>query len=210
MNPATLARHYDALTAWERLPLLIAAEARADEVESDRLTRSAPKQVWQAPDYWSLLEGLEGLAKLYLLYQLDGATFFWQLLGALEQGERFHDDSNRQREDQLWKMIKLVAHKIVVRADGWKLFCQELQVDGEFLLQQLPGSANLTHTEQRARLLAFSAGEAMAYLRELFERAQSAPACDLPLAPREYRLDTAADMARAMRETLNEHVHSGT
>jgi len=42
MNTASLARHYDALTPWERWPLLIAAEARADDVEHDRLAQSAP------------------------------------------------------------------------------------------------------------------------------------------------------------------------
>jgi hypothetical protein len=41
--------------------------------------------------------------------------------------------------------------------------------DGDVLLQKLPGGANVAHTEHHARLLAFAAEEAVAYLRELFE-----------------------------------------
>jgi hypothetical protein len=208
MNPAALARHYGVLTPWERLPLLVAALARGDDVESDRLIHSAPQQVFQAPNYWRLLDGFEGLVKLYLLQQLDGAAFLWRLLGALEQSLLFDAQRHRQREERLWQMIKLEAYKIVVRADGWKLFCGELQVDAEVLLQKLPGSANLAHTEQQARLLAFTAKEAVEYLRKPFERGQSAPGSESSRVAREYCLDTAADVARAMRETLNQHLSS--
>jgi hypothetical protein len=207
MNPAALTRHYDALTPWARLPLLLAAAARADDVESARLSQSAPKQKLQAPDYWQLLDGFEGLVKLYLLQQLDGAAFFWRLLGALEQDLLFEAERHRQREGRIWMLIKLEAHRIVVRADGWKLFCQELQVDAEILLQKLPDSANLAHTEHQARLPAFTAEEAVAYLGEQFERFQAAPGSDAPSIPCEYRLETPADVAQAMRETLHQHLN---
>jgi hypothetical protein len=206
MNPAALARHYDVLTPWERLPLLVAADARGDDVESDRLIHSAPQQVFQAPDYWRLLDGFEGLVKLYLLQQLDGAAFLWRLLGALEQGLLFEAPRQRQREERLWQMIQWEAYKLVVRADGWKLFCGELQIDATVLLQKLPGSANLAHAEHQARFLVCTAEEAVAYLRKQFEGGQSTRESDASIVAYEYRLDTAADVARAMRETLNQHL----
>jgi hypothetical protein len=202
MNRVALARHYDVLTPWERLPLLVAAEARGDEVEHDRLLRSAPKQGFQVPDYWGLVEALEGLAKLYLLRQLDSAVGFWRWLGSLEQD--LLGDRDPQHEERLWKLIKLEAYQVVVRAEGWKRFCQELQVDADFLVGKLPGSATLAHTEGQARLLAFTAAEARVYLRELFERSNP------PDVRRAYHLDTAADVAAAMRETLDEHVRLWT
>jgi hypothetical protein len=101
MNTALLARHYDVLTPWERLPLLVAAAARADEVEQDRLARAAPKQAFRVPDYWGLLEGLEGLAQLYVLRQLDSAACFWRLLGALEQEALVATPSSHEQEERV-------------------------------------------------------------------------------------------------------------
>jgi hypothetical protein len=102
-------------------------------------------------------------------------------------------------------MIKLEAHRLVVRADGWKLLCAELHIDADFILQQLPGTETLAQTEPQARHLAFSAEEARTYLGELEARVHSAPTAP-PLAGRAYHLDTAADVARSMREALEVHL----
>lgn len=51
MNTDCLARCYGTLTPGERVPLLLAASARADAVEQDRLARSAPKHGFRLPDY---------------------------------------------------------------------------------------------------------------------------------------------------------------
>jgi hypothetical protein len=45
MNTRVLAKMYDQLAPWERGPLMIAAEARGDQAEFDRLNRSAPRGV---------------------------------------------------------------------------------------------------------------------------------------------------------------------
>jgi hypothetical protein len=205
MNSALLARHYDALRPWERLPLLVAAAARADEVERDRLAGSAPKQSFRIPDYWGLLEGLEGLAKLYVLRQLDSAAFFWRLLGSLEPDARYAATRSHEQEKRLWKMIQLEAHRMVVRADGWRLLCAELHLDADFVLQPLPGRETLAPTEPQARLLAFTAEEARTYLGELGARVAAAQKAT-PSRRAESHLETAADVARAMRTTLEEHL----
>ena len=43
MNTESLAKLYDRLTPFERVPLIAAAVSRGDEVERDRLVRSAAK-----------------------------------------------------------------------------------------------------------------------------------------------------------------------
>ena len=35
MNTSAVARYYETLTAWERLPLIVAASARADDLECE-------------------------------------------------------------------------------------------------------------------------------------------------------------------------------
>ena len=202
MNTAHLAQHYSALTPWERLPLLVAASARGDALEEDRLARAAPKNGFRVPDYWGLAEGLDDLVKLYLLEQLDLAAFYWRFAGLLEQ-EPWERPSRqqRQRQERRWQLLKMLAYRYVVRADGWRLLCAQLHLKPEVLLKELPGYDAVQQMEQVARLIAFNAEEALAFLRADAEA--SRPAEDqTPVVRREYRIDTAADVAQSMREYL--------
>jgi hypothetical protein len=61
--------------------------------------------------------------------------------------------------------------------------------------------------EEVARLMAFSAEEALAYLRAGVEADRPAEG-DTPAVRREYRLDTAADVARSMRAFLRARLES--
>jgi hypothetical protein len=85
MNATNLVRHYDALTPWERLPLIVAAAGRGDEVEGQRLVRSAPRLQFGIADCWGLVQGLDHLAKHYLLVQLDRAALYWRVMDILDQ-----------------------------------------------------------------------------------------------------------------------------
>jgi hypothetical protein len=97
----------------------------------------------------------------------------------------------------------MVAFRFVIDADAWKLLCAELRLDPEAILRHLPGCDLVRDVEQAARKVAFTAEEALADLRSELEAAEAA--ADLgPAARREYRLDTAADVARGMREFLEE------
>jgi hypothetical protein len=202
MNTDPLARHYEVLTPWERLPLLVAASARGDAVEEDRLARAAPTNGFRVPDYWGLAEGLDDLVKLYLLKQLDLAAFYWRFAGLLERHSWDHPSrQERQRDERRWQLLKLLAYRYVVRADGWRLLCAELHLDPEVLLKELPGYEAVQQMEQAARLIAFSAEEALAFLRADAEA--NRPAEDnIPGVRREYQMDTAADVAQSMRAFL--------
>ncbi len=54
MNTNSLARHDEILTPRERLPLIMAASARGDEAEAQRLAHSAPLVSLRVPDYFGL------------------------------------------------------------------------------------------------------------------------------------------------------------
>src|SRR5947209_20597717 len=81
MNTNGLARHYDTLTPRERLPLIMAASARGDAVERDRLARSAPREHFSLPDYHGLAEGVLLAALLRGLAVLELAARFRQCEG---------------------------------------------------------------------------------------------------------------------------------
>jgi hypothetical protein len=57
VNTNGLAKLYDRLTPHERLPLIVAAAAWGDDQERQRLMGSAPKKLYEVPDYQGLADG---------------------------------------------------------------------------------------------------------------------------------------------------------
>jgi hypothetical protein len=202
MNTNGLARHYKALTPWERLPLIAAASVRGDEVERDRLARSAPRRDFRVPDYWGLCDGLEELAVVYLLRQLDLAALYWRVAGGLERRPLFRGRKrHRRRRRRLRDGLRMLAYRCATRADGWQLLCAGMHVDPEAVLGGMPGHETVLRMVEEARLAAFGAEEAAAYLRAKKE-AVPAQGAETPEVARSYHVDTAEDVARAMRECL--------
>ena len=138
MNTAKLAQHYEVLTPWQRLPLLVAASSRADEAEHDRLVRSAPTLTFHVPDHWGLADGMRHLVTYYVLRQLELTVLHWSLLSTLEEmpthGARDRKGSSKAKLDRearnrelraahnqearVWRTLRFLAHGFVVRADG--------------------------------------------------------------------------------------------
>lgn len=208
MNSNPLSRHCLMLTPWERLPLIVAASARADVVEKDRLARSAPQNSFRVPDYWGLAEGFKDLAQLYLIQQLDLAAFYWECMAVLESAPPSNTRASRhtqQREKRLGKEMKMLAYRYIIRADGWKLLCAELRVASDFLVAGMPGYQAVQHMEQVARPLAFTAEQAIAYLRRMSDIDQPAQE-GTTAGQRVYRISTADDVAQAMKEFLSERL----
>jgi hypothetical protein len=202
MNTNGLARHYKALTPWERLPLIAAASVRGDEVERDRLARSAPRHDFRVPDYWGLCEGLEELAALYLLRQLDLAALYWRVASSLGRRPLFRGGKrNRRRRQRLRNGLRMLAYCCATRADGWQLLCAGMHIDQEAVLDGMPGQETVLRMVEEARLAAFGPDEAAAYMRTRKEAAPAKEAKTLEVG-RSNHVDTAEDVARAMRESL--------
>lgn len=202
MNSDHLARHYETLTPWERLPLMVAAGERGDAVEEERLSRSAPRTGFRIPDYWGLVEGLDNLAKVYLLKQLDLAALYWRLASLLNQEPLGRPSQpERQRDERRWQLLQMLCYRFLVSADGWRLLCSQMHIDPVVLLKNLPGYDAVQQMEPVARLFAFKAEEALAFLRA------DAEACrpiemETGTVRREDKIDTAEDVAQSMRAFL--------
>jgi hypothetical protein len=195
MNPTGLARHYHTLTAWERLPLLLAALNRGDDAEAERLAGSAPTRPALVPHYYGLWEGLTLLTVAHQMLQLEQVCGLVAATGLLAAG--------RVEEEEALGRLRMLASRFVVDADAWKLLSAELNIDREAILRHLPGCDLVRHVEEAARKVAFTPEEARAHLRTQPEAAEAAPG-QAPPARREDRIDTAADVARGMREFLAE------
>ncbi len=203
MNGDTLARHYGVLTPWERVPLMAAAAARGDRAEAERLARAAPTNLFRVPDYRGLSEALERLAYHALLARLELVALYREVTGRLEDvpPRRRRRGGDRETDGRLWAVARWFAHLAVVYAGAWRLLCAGLKVDPEALLRDLPGYDAVRRFEPTARASAFTAEQALAYLRGLAEgRAGPGPAGP----ERVWRLDGAEEVARAWRACLDE------
>jgi hypothetical protein len=167
MTTDALAKLYDRLKPFERLPLIVAATARGDKVEADRLAESAPRIHVSLPDYWGIADGLMRLSVSHLMVQLDLTVVFClaadmvDKLDATDSGKKKKAERNR-----FWTILRLVAFRICVGADAWKRLCGELKIEPEMVLGHLPGYYAIQLVEKAARPYAFTPEEAAAYLRK--------------------------------------------
>jgi len=193
VNIKAMAKLYDRLTPWERLPLIVAAVERGDDAEAQRLTHSAPRLHLSLPNYHGLSEGFLLLTFFHVIGQLERGLLYWQLTGTAADWEEFSiGPEDQDRIERLWKIARLIAYRLGVEADGWTRFCAELHLDGEALLRDLPCYDTLRRTQQAARALAWTADEAADCLRGL--------------GPGDAVLPTVEEVTRELRQFLETRV----
>jgi hypothetical protein len=200
MDLSKLTRHYELLSPWERLPLIVAAGVRGDDSERERLIGSAPKYAFRVPDHWGLAQGVDRLVMVHIAMQLDLAASYWHLSAALaELSFGRCRRAARQRQDRLLNLLRLTAYRLVTYAEAWKLLTADLQIDAEDLLRDVPGYDNVRLAEQAASCMAYSEREALEYLRGLVKEKEPTAAAD---ATRPIHVETAAEVATFMRQYL--------
>jgi hypothetical protein len=124
------ARFYDVLTVDERFRLFVAAAARRDEQELDRLNNSCPLKTYRLPDY----EYTRRKSMFWLLavthcnevHRLDLAvTALLLLLIATE------DREDEARCDQVLEHITTLARRRQVKRAAWQRFCERVGIPEE-------------------------------------------------------------------------------
>ena len=178
MNLDHLTKLYDQLTPRERLPLIIAAGVRGDKAEQERLSASAPKEKYQAPNYYRLSRALKEAVYVHRLTLLDLAALFWRGWGLWNAfGLPNPEDAPRRKRHRRkaeaegslgwWAhgICRYYAARFVAHVEGWKLFCSELHIDPEVQLKFMIGWETILQTEKQARALAFSPEEAAKFVQ---------------------------------------------
>jgi hypothetical protein len=126
MNANGLPRLYDRLTAWERIPLLIAADGRGDDAEARRLLDTSPIRTWHFAEHLLAEQALHVMAFSYIAEQLDlAATYFFAVW-------RMGDDDALRPIDWLL-MVETSAYRFTVNLDAWRRFCSELDIAPDIL-----------------------------------------------------------------------------
>jgi len=143
MNTAVLTRQYDKLTAQERLALLLAAEARGDRHEFNRLMETAPRKNYSVPHHAPLLDTFLDLSKLHFMQLLDTAACYFD---AFEQPGRKRGRGADPLEG--WDMVLLLGYLFRTYLEGWRQFCAELNIDPEFMWNSWPGYETIKAAER--------------------------------------------------------------
>ncbi len=167
MNTKGVARLYDRLTARERLPLIMAASARHDEPERQRLVQSAPQVHRRVPDHYGLSHALREVSDHHFMELLDLAARYFQAMGVLSQ--------HKANDDALDYVLLLGFEFQTLRA-GWRQFCAEQGIPAEALWEPLPGYDTLRSAEELARTIAFHPEGAAAFLERQARQGQPADA----------------------------------
>src|SRR2546430_4838607 len=126
MNTTQLARLYDRLTVWERIPLLIAAQARKDDPEYERLLNASPVRTWRVPEHFPVELAVNVMALVYVGEQLAAAgTYFFTL-------HQMADADDAVAKD--WRLAaEISAYLSAANLDAWRRFCSDIGITAETL-----------------------------------------------------------------------------
>jgi hypothetical protein len=126
MSANGLARLYGRLTIWERIPLLMAAEARGDTAEYRRLFDASAPRTWLAPEHLLAEEALHVLALTYVGEQLDAAaSYFFALWAVADADEPVPGDWHLAADN--------CAYFFAANLDAWRRLCSELGIAPDVL-----------------------------------------------------------------------------
>jgi hypothetical protein len=142
MSTKSLARQYDKLTPRERFPLIVAAAARGDDVERERLIASAPRATYSLPDYWGVAHCFDFLSDVHFTKLLELAADYLEDFACWFGGGKKAAEAAQDRSD-----FRYWGYVFKAYLDGWRLFCAELGLDPEHCWKPLPGFETVKRAE---------------------------------------------------------------
>jgi hypothetical protein len=167
MNANAITRHYGTLTAEERFRLILAASGRGDDAERERLAKAGGWITLSVPGHHPYAKAFEELAFLTFMELLDAAGLYFDAFACTgdtggccgegkseEEGdargdggpdaeacaEGAWDDAGERPPWQRALDVALAAGLMLrIKADGWRLFCERMNVPPFLLWEGLPG-----------------------------------------------------------------------
>jgi len=142
MTTKTLATHYGALTPEERFRLILAAHARGDDTEAERLVGAAQRWTFSNVDYSPFAHALQEVQMITFMELIDEAARHD------EARVRFNDVvslRNGDTEDRanlsacLFQAYRIQIFILQTKAAGWNLFCERIGFAPFSTWQHLPG-----------------------------------------------------------------------
>jgi len=172
MNTNALAKHYERLTPKERFCLILAAGARGDEVEQQRLQHAGQRLTLSMPDYSPWAHAFNELAWIVFLEILEEAArhhdafLRWRDadLAPVDNMEAAEDaqappdnsdcpgvaasDEDGSMSNRALDLYLAQGFILKTKIESWKLFCDRLSIPAFAVWQLFPGFQRLQHAMQ--------------------------------------------------------------
>jgi hypothetical protein len=166
MKAPPLAKNYKALTPEERFRLILAASGRGDEAEAARLVNAGGRITLSVPDHSPYAHAFSDLALMTFIDLLEEAASYQEAFAFADStGDINADEAEEEERDEaaeetgargdkgpvqedadkepVWLRALDVAlaagYMLRTKANGWKLFCERLNVPPFLLWEVLPG-----------------------------------------------------------------------
>jgi hypothetical protein len=187
MKAPTLAKNYSLLTPEERYCLMLAASARGDETERDRLIQASGHITWSLRDYAPFANALTRLDMIVFLDLLEEAARYHDAFDDLHRVEPDDEDEEEsdgevneeelERDWALWERYFDLAlasgYVLRAKAEGWKLFCEKLNIPPFLLWEMLPGFDRLQRALALAEKAAFTSEGFLRWLNRVRPRGKA-------------------------------------
>jgi len=221
MNANAVVNRYNNLTPEERFRLILAAGGRGDDAERDRLVRTGGRICLSISDHAPYAIAFEELAILVFLELMEEVAGY---SSAFLRSDDLSDDcgaaghtaeaepdvradtkstDNDAGDRPAWSRaldLALAAGYVLrTKADGWRLFCERLNVPPFLLWESLPGFDRLQRALDLTTKAAFAQEGLLHWLNRI--RPKGEPALtEVPL--------TAAGVAASTEEVYRQRVQS--
>jgi hypothetical protein len=194
MDANALARNYGRLTPEERWRLIVAADARGDAAEENRLANAAQRLHFSSPDFSPYGKAFFEVALVVFIELLDEAARcdeFWLRADAhdpfsddedeVADGDEAGDDPDAQagagsvkdgsRQRPAWQRSGDIAMAsgfvLRTKAAGWTLFCERLTIPPFGHWEGLPGFDRVRRALNMGEKLAFTPEEMRRWLNRI-------------------------------------------
>jgi hypothetical protein len=144
MNTNAIARHYDKLTPEERFRLIVAAGARGDVAEQDRLKSAGDRITLSFRDHFPYSMAFEELVMLTYMELLDDAAVYHEALQRLDEvDDLFEGEEADKYREQQHDLAFAAGYVLRTKAEGWKLFCERMNIPPFRAWKLFPGRDRL-------------------------------------------------------------------
>jgi hypothetical protein len=154
----TLAKQYTWLSADERFSLLLAATARGDEVEANRLAKSGPPATFSVSNAFCRSMAFLIVSALHQMQRLSLAALYFKT-------SALSDTTTGELSARCRDCARLYAYLVNIHADAWLEFCRVEDLTPMMGTAGYPGEEVIERAAEEARLEAFTEQEAQDYIK---------------------------------------------
>jgi hypothetical protein len=155
------------LTAKERFPLLLAAVARSDEVEMERIRNASRNVTILVPDIFGLAVAFKAVLIHHRLERVELAGLYLEALARVDAAwEQMPKEGWEQRVAKRSGFARFLGYLVKINEAGLKLFCDRLGLDPSGAERLLHGDKILGLAATSLESDSFTEHDALAYCQQ--------------------------------------------